>query len=375
MQSADLPQSFGQWVLRCTVDDGQLEPYHFQHLRLSMPTLQDGQALVRVRLINIHSATRLRIARRSIAIGETDPNNYALGEVVLSRDPAFAVGAVVACQAGWQEYQVISSRDLPVGFSEPSAVVKALNRTNSPWTYAFRSSIASMWPPHTLMEVLGTSGMTAWFGMREYGPLMPRDAVAVAATTGSVGSIVAQLAKAAGCRVVGFAGGPERCEWVLDTLRIDGCLDYKSTSLVTDIRAAFPEGIDVFSDGVGGSLTELVTRCMNRHGRIFSYGSAAAAYASRLDAPSSKKPSMRVAFGLTEAVDTLLQKRNIKSGAWTVDKFYHERLTAEDDLSRLMLMGMLHPNGNVIRGFEHLPKAIVDLYRFPRAGKLQVAFE
>jgi NADPH-dependent curcumin reductase CurA len=67
-----------------------------------MPTLQDGQALVRVRLINIHSATRLRIARRSIAIGETDPNNYALGEVVLSRDPAFAVGAVVACQAGWQ---------------------------------------------------------------------------------------------------------------------------------------------------------------------------------------------------------------------------------------------------------------------------------
>jgi len=77
-----------------------------------------------------------------------------------------------------------------------------------------------------LMEMFGTSGMTAYFGMRECGPLMPRDCVAVAAATGSVGSIVAQLAKIAGCYVVGFGGGADRCDWVLETLGIDKCIDY-----------------------------------------------------------------------------------------------------------------------------------------------------
>jgi NADPH-dependent curcumin reductase CurA len=232
-----------------------------------------------------------------------------------------------------------------------------------------------MWPPEVLMEIFGTSGMTAWFGMREYGPLMPHDSVAVAAATGSVGSIAAQLAKAAGCRVIGFAGGVARCNWVVDTLGIDGCLDYTSNHFEADLRAAFPEGIDVFSDGVRGALTELVVRSMNRHSRLFSYGSAAASYAQTIYTAPSTRPSMRQTFGLSDAVERILCERRIKSGAWTVDAFYHERLQAEDNLSRLMRMGLLRSNSRVVRGFEHLPEAIVDLYRSPRAGKLQISFE
>jgi len=370
-----LPSRFDRWVVASAPRDGELTRDHFRRERVEMPRLDEGQALVRVRLVNIHAATRLRMARGLIREGETDRNGYACAEVVASRDQRFVVGDLIACQAGWQEYDVVSSSDLPVGFPEPHELVKALNGTRSAWNYVMRPALARMWPASVLMDIFGTSGMTAWFGAREYGPLMPADRVLVAAATGSVGSIFAQLAKAAGSHVVGIAGGEDRCRWAMDTLGLDGCLDYRAGSFEDDLAAAFPSGIDVFSDGVGDALTELVTRHLKPNARLFSYGSAAAAYAPRLDAAPSVKPTMRQTFGLTDAIDRRLQARNVKSGAWTVDVFYHERLQAEDELARLMRMGRLRSNSRVVNGFAHLPQAIVDLYRNARVAKLQVSFD
>jgi NADPH-dependent curcumin reductase CurA len=114
--------------------------------------------------------------------------------------------------------------------------------------------------------------MTAYFGMRQCGPLMPRDAVLVAGATGSVGSIAAQLARIAGAYVVGFAAGEDRCTWARRTLSIDDCIDYRAADLPDRLRHALPDGIDVYSDGVGGPLTKTVVGLMNRHGRLFAYG-------------------------------------------------------------------------------------------------------
>jgi NADPH-dependent curcumin reductase CurA len=111
---------------------------------------------------------------------------------------------------------------------------------------------------------------------------------------------------------------------------------------------------------------------VNEHGRLFSYGGAAGLYADTL---SRERPPLRRIFGISEAVEILLQQRNIKSEAWIVDSFYHERLKAEDDLSRHLLSGALKPITHVVEGFEELPKAIVSLYTTARAGKLQVRFE
>jgi NADPH-dependent curcumin reductase len=371
-----IPERFARWVVAAQAPvDGELALGHFRREVVQTPRLRDGQALVRVKLVNIHSATRLRMVRGAIPVGDTDRNNYALGQVVASRNARFSMGDLVACQAGWQEYDVIDSQSPPVGFAEPHELVKALNGTSSPWTYVMRPALAKMWPTSVLMDIFGTSGMTAWFGIREYGPLMPTDGVLVAAATGSVGSIFAQLAKAAGGRVIGIAGGPDRCGWVTQTLGVDGCLDYRAPTFEADLAAAFPSGIDVFSDGVGGSLTELVTRQLKRNGRLFSYGGAAASYAPRLDAAPAIKPTMRQNFGISEIVEQRIRRHNIKSGAWTVDLFYHERPRAEDDLARLMVMGQLRSNSRVVPGFDCLPQAIVDLYREPRGAKLQVAFE
>lgn len=367
-------RTYRQWICARALADDVLGPEQFELREQQIPELKDGQALVRVKLINIHSNTRMRMATGLTPLGATDPSNYACAEVVQSRDPVFKEGDTIACQAGWQDLQVIASSDGPMGgYGDPSELVRALNRTGSPWCYVFRRAMVRMWPADVLMEMFGTSGMTAYFGLRECGPVMPRDAVAVAAATGGVGSIAAQLARIAGARVVGFGGGADRCRWAVETLGIDACLDYRAADFEAQLAAAFPDGIDVFSDGVGGALTERIVGRMNRNGRLFSYGSAAAFYAGRLD-PPKQRPSWRRMFGISESVEALPKSRNIKSQAWIVNEFYHERLRAEDDLSRLLLNGSLKPVNNVIDGFENLPQAIVGLYRSSRAGKLQVRF-
>lgn len=369
-----MPKTYRQWVFAKPMHDDVLGSDQFELRELPIPELVSGQALVRVKLINIHSATRARMANGMTRLGDTDHSNYACAEVIASRDPTFKEGDVIACQAGWQDHQIISSSDASVGYATPSELVRALNGTNSQWTYVFRPAMVKMWPAEVLMEMFGTSGMTAYFGMRECGPLMPRDCVAVAGATGSVGSIAAQLAKIAGCYVVGFAGGADRCNWVVDTLGIDKCIDYRAGDFAAQLKAAFSTGIDVYSDGIGGALTETVTAQMNQNSRLLSYGAAAAFYADRLDAPQ-QRPSLRRAFGISETIETVLKQRNIKSQAWIVDAFYHERLTAEDDLSRHLRSGALKPINNVVDGFENLPTAVVGLYRGARAGKLQVRFE
>jgi NADPH-dependent curcumin reductase CurA len=368
-------RTYRQWVFAKPMLDGVVRVGDFEAREPPIPELKQGQALVRVKLINIHSATRWRIATGMTPLGETDRTNYACAEVIQSRDAVFREGDVIACQAGWQDYQIIRSDDAPIGYAPPNELVKALNRTRSQWNYVFRPAMVKMWSPEVLMEMFGTSGMTAYFGIRECGPLMPVDCVAVAAATGSVGSIVAQLAKIAGCYVVGFGGGADRCRWVRESLGVDKCLDYKALDFVQQLEAAFPRGIDAYSDGIGGDLTETVAARMNANGRLFSYGSAAALYGDNVDTALRQRSSLRRIMGISDTVETILKRKNIKCEAWIVDSFYHERLKAEDDLSRHLLSGALKPVTNVVEGFDNLPKAITDLYTTARAGKLQVRFE
>src|ERR1700716_4310092 len=267
-----MPTKLRQWIFVRPMVNDVLGPEQFELRELPIPELQQGQALVRVKLLNIHSGTRARMANGMTRPGDTDRSNYACAEVMQSHDPTFKEGDVIACQAGWQDFQIVSSNDGSVGYRPASELVKALNGSNSQWNYVFRPAMVKMWTPEVLMEMFGTSGMTAYFGMRECGPLMPRDSVAVAGATGSVGSIAAQLAKITGCYVVGFGGGTDRCKWVLDNLGINACIEYRAKDFKKQLKAAFPDGIDVYSDGIGGTLTETVTQLMNQNGRLFSFG-------------------------------------------------------------------------------------------------------
>jgi NADPH-dependent curcumin reductase CurA len=380
-QNSSMSNPTRQWIYAKPLENDKLSPQQFELRDVTLPELKDGEALVRVKLMNIHSNTRMRMATQAIPLGETDAANYACAEVIESRTSTFQKDDIITCQAGWQEYQVISTEAGAVGFGVASEPIKALNGTNSPWTYKFRPAMVAMWSAEVLMDIFVSSGMTAYFGMRECGPLMPSDQIAVAAATGSVGSIVAQLAKAAGSYVVGFAGGKGRCDWVVENLGIDRCIDYRAANFTDQLKDAFPHGIDVYSDGVGGALTETVVKQIKRNGRLFSYGGVVAFYADELMPESQafiirNQPfNIRKSFGISDKVEALLQQKNIKTEAFRLHEFYDERLKAEDELSRLMLAGKLKPIHNVVEGFENLPQAIIGLYQNRRPGKLQVRFE
>jgi hypothetical protein len=204
---------------------------------------------------------------------------------------------------------------------------------------------------------------------------MPRDRVAVANAGGAVGSIITQLAKKAGCHVVGFAGGSARCQQLLELLGIDRCLDYRANDFAQQLKLAFPEGIDVFTDGVGGGLTEIVAQQMNRNGRLLAYGNSSEAYAEEVKSGLGwNLNALRQIFVGTTA-DAIAVEKNIKVEAWVVHDFYYARLAAEDELSRLLLSDAIKAVSTVIEGFEALPSAVSSLYRHqPHLGKLQVRF-
>lgn len=362
--------SYRQWIF-CGPIEGSLDPGHFEMQALPLPALREGDALVRVKLLNLHPGARFRMQVGLVPVGTTDESNFAFGEVIASRNPVFREGDMVACQAGWQDYAIIRSDTESVGYGPASEAVCALNRTRSQWTYVMRPELVARWPLDTLKEVFGTSGMTAWFGLRACGPLEPGMTVAVAGMTGSVGHLVAQIARAAGCNVVGFGGGPDRCRRISELIGVD-CLDYRAPDFLDRLRATFPEGIDIFSDGIGGPLTEAIVPMMKRGGRLLAYGCADDLHAE--GAPDLREMTMRERFGVSDTVEQIVAERDLRVECWIVHDFYHERIEAEDALDRLLRDGAIRPVVTVVEGFEKLPQAIMALYDPKALSKVQAWF-
>jgi NADPH-dependent curcumin reductase CurA len=373
-----LPYACRKWIVASPLVEGTIRPENFALIEQPLRALAPGEALVRTGLINLHSRTRLKLPSREhpegpeiIVAGETDLANYGCAEIVASRDVQLPVGATVHWQLGWQDYQIISRDEGPIGYAPPTPAVRALNGTSAPMNYVLRPDIARNWPAEELMHVFGTSGTTALLGLRRC-EVKSGDRVLVAAASGSVGSLAAQIARAAGAYVVGLAGGEDRCDWVRATLGIDGCLDYRAPDLAERLRFAFPDGIDLFCDGVGGSLTEAVVPQINRGGRLFAYGSSESFYSSAPAGPRDK--SLRRAFGITAALEALCDERGIRIECWIVFDHYDQRLALEDELASLLRYGAIRPVTDVTRGFANLPHAVTAMYARPHAGKAQVDF-
>ena len=378
-----LPKTMRRWVYAQPMVGSVVTPDQFALVETPLPEPGAGEALVQVKVMGIHPRVRTNMAPGgSLELGQSE-TDFSCAVVVKSRDPLLREGDVIACQTGWQDYALVSSASGPVNYAPPSAAVKELNGSNSQWTYAYRPWLVDRFAGEDLIGLMGTTGLTAYFGMREVGPLMPGDAVAAAAVAGATGSICAQLAKAAGCYVVGFAGGVDKCKWAVGELGLDHCIDYRSPDLGEQIRAAFPNGVDVFSDGVGGPVTEGVFEVMNRFGRVLSYGFSHSIYADEVTVRPKRRPNrssqayrvgLRRTFGITEDLERMVQERQLKVEAWIVSDYYYDRLQAENDLVRLVDSGRLTPVNTVFDGFENLPQAITSMFTGSRYGKMSVRF-
>jgi hypothetical protein len=175
-------------------------------------------------------------------VGETMIGGTA-GEVVESRHPNFEVGDQVVGMLGWQEYAV----------SDGTGLVKVDSRAI---------------PLSAYLGAVGMPGVTAWYGLNRIIEPKAGETVVVSAASGAVGTVVGQLARLAGCRAVGIAGGPDKCRFVVEELKFDNCIDYKNQDLAAALKAACPGGIDGYFENVGGRVMDAVLPCLNPFGRI-----------------------------------------------------------------------------------------------------------
>ena len=218
-----------QW-LYAKQPQGKIGADTFQWTETAIPVPRDGEALVRTRMLSLDPANRAwmmgKTYRDALEPGQV-MSGFAIGEVVESKTGGLKAGDIVEGDWGWQDYAALPARRL-----------------------AKRTTEA---PLELLIGPLSVTGLTAYFGLLEVGQPKPGDTVLVSAAAGAVGTMVGQIAKLAGCRVVGTAGGQDKCDWLVRELGFDAAVDYKAGGVRRALAAACPNGIDVYFDNTGGA--------------------------------------------------------------------------------------------------------------------------
>ena len=315
---------------------GKLGLEHFKLAQGMIPEPKDGEALLRTRYISLDAANRAWMhgaTYRAAVEANTVMAGAAIAEVVSSKAPSLKPGDIVFGDTGWQDYAAVPAKHL--------------------------SRMPKLEPMTHLLSVYGVAGLTAYFGLLHVGKPKEGETVVVSAAAGSVGSIVGQIAKIKGCRVVGIAGGKDKCHWLTSELGFDAAVDYKDGGTYKALRAAAPGGIDVYFDNVGGDILEACLSQMNNRGRIACCGAI-----SQYDGvPSAHGP--RGVPGL------IVVKRLIMQGFIVMD-FMDQRDAALADLQSWVASGKLKVQEDVIDGLENTPKALIGLLAGENRGKRMI---
>jgi NADPH-dependent curcumin reductase CurA len=302
----------------------------------AVPAPGPGEVLVRVLYVSVDPYQRgrmseLRSYARSLELGDVI-TAQAVGEVVESRDPRYRPGDVVVGQLGWQEYAVARAGEL-------------------------RKVDASVFPITTALHLLGATGFTAYFGLLDVGKPRAGDTVVVSGAAGAVGQVVGQLARIAGCRAVGIAGGAEKVEELRSFYGYDAGIDYKAEDVAAALKAACPDGVDVYFDNVGGDVSAAVHRRLALHARV--------AVCGQVSQYNLERPEPTFAPGL------LIVFRARMEG-FLINDYAHRFGEAYGRLARWLAAGKLRYREDVTEGLENAPRAFIGMLRGENRGKALV---
>ena len=313
-----------------------------------MPDPLAGEVLVRNTWTSVDPALRLRLRERvprgyftAFPLGQPMAGISTVGEVVASRAPGFVPGDVVRHGAGWREYAVVEAGVESLGG------IATLTRLD-----------VDAAPPEAYLGALGASGLTAYAGLFHVAELRDGDIVWVSAAAGSVGSLVAQLAKLHGHRVIGSAGSDEKVGYLLDTLRLDAAFNYKRGALTELLEAAAPDGIDIYFDNVGGDHLEAALGALRKRGRVALCG-AVAEYDNSEPVPGPSNLFLAVANDLT------LRGFRGSSHVALMDEMVRE-------IAGWLRAGRLLYEYTVVDGLENAPEALARVLRGETKGKMLV---
>ena len=320
-------------VLLASRPQGPVAEANFRIVEAAIPVPADGEVLVKNEWLSLDPYMRGRMNEAksyapSVGIGEVMVGQTT-GEVVETRAPRFKAGDKVLTSLGWQLYGVAKARELT-----PIDVSRA--------------------PASCYLGVLGMPGMTAWFGLHEIGRPKAGETLVVSAASGAVGSVVGQLAKIEGCTAIGIAGGRDKCDYVVDELGFDGCVDYKAGRLADELRTACPKGVDVDFENVGGVILDTVLGLMNPHSRIVLCGLIAEINAAE---PYGYK-----------RLRAVLVNRIRMQGMIVFDwkDRYGEAVAA---LSEHVAKGRLKYRESIVEGLDNAPRGLIALFKGGNFGK------
>lgn len=308
---------------------------HFEIVSRPLPDLKPGELLVRNDFLSVDPAMRGWV---NAAANYSDPvaigavmRSFAAGHVIASRHPEYTANDRVMGMLGWQEYAVTDGRSIRRKVVEPDL------------------------PLSLSLGVLGLNGVTAYFALTEVGEPRPGDTVVVSTAAGAVGSAVGQIAKLAGCRTVGIAGGAQKASWCLNEFGYDVAIDYKSAQFERDLVAACPNGVNVYFDNTAGHISDVVLRQLAKGARVVICGTASV-------------PSWEPWPEGPRAERHLLTKSARMQGflIWDYEHRYNEAVTR---LAAWIRSGQLRYREEILDGLEMAPDAIAGLYRGENLGK------
>ncbi len=324
-----------QWELRRR-PKGEPVPEDVALVDVEEPVPGPGEVLVRNHYLSVDPYMRGRMndAKSYAAPYEVGAAMYggAVGEVVVSEDPRLPVGTFVQHELGWRTHSVVKARAAVVVDPEQAPL------------------------PHYL-GVLGMPGMTAWVGLFDIGEVRPGETVWISAASGAVGSLAGQLAKLAGCRVVGSAGGADKCRYVVEELGFDACVDHRAGDLAGQLREVLPDGLDVYFDNVGGSHLKAALDLANPFARFVECGMISAYN------------------GRTEPVDNLgfIVGKKLTVRGFIVWDSAHRQPLFRSHVAGLLRDGKIRYDETVVAGIESQFGALLDLLRGgAHKGKLVV---
>ncbi len=310
----------------------------FEVVEVMIPEIEEGQILVQNAFISVDPYMRGRMGERETYVAPFQLgkplDGGCVGQVIESRSEKFQKGDFVLGNKGWREFFVTDSRELtPI---DPDVA-----------------------PIQNYLGILGMPGFTAYVGLLDIGQPQEGETVFVSTAAGAVGSLVCQIAKIIGCRVIGSTGSDEKVEWLREEAGIDAAFNYKTTeNLWEELPKHCPEGIDVYFDNVGGTHLEAAIDSMNNHGRIVLCGMISIYNATR---------PPRAPRNLVSAISKRLTLKGF------IIRDHSDRKTAlMHDMEQWHKQGKIHGKETIIQGIENAPKAFISLFTGESFGKMLV---
>lgn len=314
---------------------------NFRLETVPVPQPGDGEVLLRTRYLSLDPYMRGRMNDGKSYADGVELGDVMVGgtvsEVIESRNPKFVKGDLVTAYAGWQDYTLSKGGDL----------MKLDPRIPNPsWA----------------LGVLGMPGLTAYVGLLDIGQPKAGETVVLAAATGAVGSVVGQIAKLKGCRVVGIAGAPEKCKYAVEVLGYDACISHYDKDMAQQLAAACPDGIDVYFENVGGAVWDAVMPLLNNFARVPICGLIAHYNQSELP-PGPDRISL---------MQGLILQRSLKIQGFIVSNYVSRVPAFIGDMGPWLAAGKIQYREDIVEGLENAPKAFLGLFTGDNFGKLVV---